>query len=225
MYPNICNISKKSWHSKQINQSRLRLNEIVLFISVAANTVPHWSESCSGAWPGLRRWRKPCCSLHVHTRMASLRCGSAGGSSDFPGESRPYCSLQTTTGRCNIFRTTAKLRKENDFSSLNYKFQLNTSGISDVLLQMLNVALHAAASMPVPDECLHVWWTKHSQCTCVASPPCVFAYEPPAYTGLWKASVLESTPASDTQTPSFLRGCAHCWCAVHNKWEERQMSV
>lgn len=54
----------------------------------------------------------------------------------------------------------------------------------------------------------------HSQCTYVASLLCVCAYEPPACTGLWKASVLESIPASDTQTPSFLHGCAHCWCAV-----------
>lgn len=54
----------------------------------------------------------------------------------------------------------------------------------------------------------------HSQCTYVASLLCVCAYEPPACTGLWKASVLESILASDTQTPSFLHGCAHCWCAV-----------
>lgn len=57
--------------------------------------VPHWSGCGSGAWRGPRHWRRPCCSLHVHTHMASPLCGTAGVSSGSPGESRPLSSLRT----------------------------------------------------------------------------------------------------------------------------------
>lgn len=58
--------------------------------------VPHWSEFCFGVWPGLKHWRRLCYSLRVRTRTASLQCESAGESSGFPDESRPYYSLRTT---------------------------------------------------------------------------------------------------------------------------------
>lgn len=71
-------------------------------------TVPHWSVFGSGAWLGLKRLRKLCCSLHVHTRMVSLQCESAGGFSNSPSESRPYYSLQTET---EIHRSVLKQQK------------------------------------------------------------------------------------------------------------------
>lgn len=43
-------------------------------------SVPHLNVCGSGAWLGLRRWRRPCCSLHVHTHRASLQCESASES-------------------------------------------------------------------------------------------------------------------------------------------------
>lgn len=58
--------------------------------------VPHWSEFCSGVWPGRKRWKRLCCSLHVRTRTVSPQYVSADESSGFPGESRPYYSLRTT---------------------------------------------------------------------------------------------------------------------------------
>lgn len=82
------------------------------FLAVCT-TVPHSSEFGSGAWPGLKHWRKLCCSLRVHTRMVSLQCANGGGSSNFPGENKPYYSLQTEKGNIEQFLTTAKLRENN----------------------------------------------------------------------------------------------------------------
>ena len=58
-------------------------------------TVPRWSACGSGAWPGPRRWRRPCCSPRARTRRASPPCGTAGGSSGSPDGSRPSHSPRT----------------------------------------------------------------------------------------------------------------------------------
>lgn len=60
--------------------------------------VPRWSVSCSGAWLGPRRWRRPCCSPRARTRTASLRCVSAGVFSGSPDGSRPWSSPRTVGG-------------------------------------------------------------------------------------------------------------------------------
>lgn len=96
------------WYTSYKIQSRLFKGVVVQQIpTVFFIVVPHWSEFCSGVWPGLKHWRRLCYSLHVHTRTASRQCESAGESSGFPDESRLYYSLRTMAEMHN--GVTAKL--------------------------------------------------------------------------------------------------------------------
>lgn len=57
--------------------------------------LPHWNESCFGAWPCLTRWRTLCCSLRAHTHMVFLQCEISSAFSNSPVWSRPLYNLQT----------------------------------------------------------------------------------------------------------------------------------
>lgn len=70
----------------------------------APRRVPHWSGCGSGAWRGLRHWRRLCCSPRAHTHTASPRCGSAGESSGSPGGNRPLSSPRTGKRRVQPVR-------------------------------------------------------------------------------------------------------------------------
>lgn len=60
----------------------------------------------------------------------------------------------------------------------------------------------------------------NSQCTCEVSRRCVCACGPPACTAPWRASALESSPSSDTRTPSSPRGCVRYWCAANTQTQQ-----
>lgn len=156
-----------------IIKEKMQHNHHDVYILHVFSRVPHWSVFCSGAWLGLTRWRKPCCSPRAHTRTVSRRCASADESSGSPDASTLYYSLRTDAhGHKHLY----------------------------------SVVFKRAQTEAVEQR-------RNSQCTCEVSRRCVCACGPPACTAPWRASAPESSPSSDTRTPSSPRGCVRYWCA------------
>ena len=165
MNNNYSNDSSTAWWSKISHRLDSRAKCFVLCVCVCvSDNVPRLSVYGSGAWPGPRRWRRPCCSLHVHTRTASLRCVTVGESWGSPGESKLWHSPQTADRQTDrqtdrqwdwLPECSRQLVRERNWAATTNK-ALCVSGFSNVIYSWTLAHLLSCATLKHSTATL--WW-------------------------------------------------------------------